>query len=106
MSKEELIEKYGEKIKSSEWSLGGQCWNYNGDSWGESGEEPCDFDKLDEVLEEVVPSITYLQFKKVYNVCVKIEEYTDRDYYSCLEKAYYVCDTEELYDKLEELGLL
>lgn len=106
MSKEEFIKKYGETIESDRWSLGGEQWGYSGDRYNVSGEEPCNFDKLDEVLEELVPNITYLQYKKVYNACVETKEYTDRDYYSCLEKAYYVCDAEQLYDKLEELGLL
>ena len=90
---------------SQSWSLGGVGHSWTGESYPISGSEPCDFDEFDGFLEKICPTITFLQYKKIYKACVEVEEFDDSDYYSRCTSARYVCDLEKLYNMLTDMGL-
>lgn len=92
-------------LESDTWSLGGEIWGWDGSKHSASAEPPLNFDAFDELLEKVCPTITFLQYKKLYNACVTMEEKTNSDYYSRIEVAYWRCDLEKLWDMLEEMGI-
>lgn len=65
----------------------------------EEDKKPVDFIELDEILEEYVPDITYLKYKRLMRECVTTEEFDESDYYSgSVYKMRYVCDLEKLYN--------
>ncbi len=90
---------------SQSWSLGGMGHSWTGESYPISGSEPCDFDEFDNFLEQICPTITFLQYKKIYKNCVEIEEFDDSDYYSRCTSVRHVCDLEKLYNMLTEMEL-
>lgn len=65
---------------------------------------PSDFIELDEILEESVPNITYLQYKRLKRECVTVENFDESDYYcGTTYKARYVCDLEKLYEFIKHM---
>ena len=96
------------ELRSDTWCLGGS-W---GDCWGNSGkvsadEQPKEFKEFDDLLMEVCPNITFLQYKKIYNSLVSIESGCENDYYGgSTENAYYKCNLKDLYNMLIEMGLI
>ena len=92
-------------LHSCRWSLGGECWGWDGSRHPLSADEPCNFDEFDELLEKICPTITFLQYKKLYKNCVTLEERDNSDYYSRCTEAYWRCDLEKLWDMLEEMGI-
>lgn len=93
-------------LKSSTWSLGGMGHGWDGSSYTISAEEPCEFTELDDMLEEICPTITYLHYKKMFSKCVTMDTQSSSDYYSSTEEAFYKCDIKELYDILTEFGYI
>jgi len=95
-------------LKGSSWSLGGS-WN---DCWGNTGSispetPPEGMSELDDLLEKVSPSITFLQYKKIMNECVSVHEYSDHDYYGgCTYHNQYQLNVSCLYNYLVDKGLL
>lgn len=92
---------------SESWSAGG-WW---GDCWGNEGtispDKPLNFKELDELFEKICPNITYLQYKKIQQECVEIDEYTEHDYYGGVEHLQrWKCDLEKLYEMLKEMKLV
>lgn len=92
-------------LDSSTWSLGGEAWGWDGGKHTISPDEPCNFDEFDELIEKICPTITFLQYKKLYKNCVRMEERDNSDYYSSTREAYWRCDLKELWDMLDEMGL-
>ena len=92
-------------LDSSTWCLGGEAWGWDGGKHIISAEQPCNFDAFDDLLEKICPTITFLQYKKLYNNCVVIEERSNSDYYSHTQEAFYRCDLEKLWNMLEEMGI-
>lgn len=96
------------KIRSKKWCTGGSygsCW-HNELSPVTPDDQP-EFDELDELLNEICPTITFLQYKKIMSNCVELEEYYESDYYGggCTYKRY-VCDIKKLYNMLQEFGYI
>ena len=94
------------KLRSMKWCTGGtygSCWSNTLSPV--SGEDPLEFEELDNLLEEIAPSITFLHYKKVRAQCVKTEESHERDYYGggC-SYLNWVCDLKQLYETLQSLG--
>lgn len=94
-------------LKSDSWSLGG-TW---GDCWGNRGsidaESPNEFVKFDELLSEICPGISFLQYKKIKNSCVSLNKESDNDYYGgSSSSANWCCNFEELYTTLKEMNLI
>lgn len=102
------IDTYANKtIVSDSWSNGGTSCNCWGDTYNISPEEPCEFDKFDKLLEDICPNINFLQYKKIRQKCVSIEEDSCGDYYGGTEYySRYVCDIQCLYDALLEMNLI
>lgn len=96
-------------VKSDTWSLGGtvgNCWNDNIHTVS-SDTQPITCKEFDSLLESACPHITFLQYKKLYNMCVNIESYTENDYYGgSVEYGYYYFDISTLFSELMELGLV
>jgi len=96
------------ELRSDTWCLGG-TW---GNCWGDSGqvgadEQPTEFKEFDELLLDICPNITFLQYKALYGATVTIETEEEHDYYGgSVENAYYKCDLKELYDKMVQMGLI
>lgn len=93
------------KMYSMSWCTGG-CYN---DCWGGSSpamvEEPYEFTELDELLEQIAPTLTYLQYKRIRNECVSTHTYGNRDYYGGgTTHCQWVCDLEKLYEILHNYG--
>lgn len=84
-------------LTSDSWSLGGRGGNCYGDRWDITVENPCEFKELDELLEKIKPSITFLEYRKLERECVTIEEYDSGDYYSSSTSARWKCDLEILF---------
>lgn len=96
-----------EYIRSEKWSLGGSWRNCWGNSGSVSSETPVEFIVLDNLLTEICPNVSFLQYKKIYNECVETDESSEGDYYGGnVYYAYYKCDVEKLYDKLVEMNLI
>lgn len=96
------------ELRSDTWCLGG-TW---GDCWGNSGQvsadaQPTVFEEFDDLLTELCPNITLLQYKKLYNSLVSIETEEEHDYYGgSTKKAYYKCNLDDLYNMMIEMGLI
>lgn len=97
-------EKY---MYSDSWSLGGtwgDCWGHEGTIESERQPEFVEFDKL---LEEICSSITFLQYKNIYNSCVDTVESSHGDYYGgCETTCRYRCNLETLFNLLKEKDLI
>lgn len=89
-----------------EWSLGGECFNYSGDSWTEGPEEEAEFTILENFLEQVAPKISFLEFKRIQRECVTQEEKGSCDYYSNVRYAYWRADLLAMYPLLKEMGYI
>jgi hypothetical protein len=96
-------------VKSDTWSLGGtsgNCWDST--LHNVSGEAPLtSFVEFDTLLETVCPSITFLQYKKIYNNCVTTDTSSESDYYGgSTSSAFYQYEVEKLYNELSDLNLV
>lgn len=94
-------------LKSESWSGGGTWGNCWGNSGNISAESPLEFEEFDKFLEDVCPNITFLEYKNIKNVCCKMEEETECDYYGGSETRYHwECDLDKLKEELIKRGLL
>src|ERR1017187_5281358 len=68
-----------------QWSTGGKeggnCWNNDEPQHYTSDNSPEDLQILDSVLEKICPTITFLQYKNLYNTVTKHDTYTESEYY-------------------------
>lgn len=96
------------KLTSASWSLGGTCGNCWDDHLSPiTPDKTPEFTEFDELLEKICPNITFMQYKKLYKNCVTTNEESVSDYYGgCEYRANYVCDLQQLYYDLEEMGLV
>lgn len=98
----------GNIMTSDDWSGGGT----SGNCWDDElhtiyPDDPPAFRKFDEFIEEICPSITFMQYKKLYNECVTTASRACGDYYGgCEIRNYYECDMEKLYEMMEEMKLI
>lgn len=110
MSKEEFILK----INDGRSIIVNDCWSQGGtwrDCWGNGGtispEEPYEFEKFDEILEKICPNINYINYKKIKRACVRMDTFEYGDYYGgCDNRARWELNLEDLYEKLDYLGLI
>lgn len=92
----------------SEYWCGGGTW---GNCWGDSGTVSSDptpeFKYFDDMLTEICPSISFMQYKKLYNECVSIHSEHESDYYGGSTINYcYKLDLKQMYNMLNEMGLI
>lgn len=103
-------DKYNLKdiIKSQKWSLGGD-WR---DCWGGGGTisaspQPATFDEFDKLIEFICPHINFMKYKKLFSEVVRTNSSNEGDYYGgCENFANFECDTENLYNALNNMGLI
>lgn len=99
---------YNKILKSETWCLGG-TW---GDCWGASGTvsptpQPNSFAEFDDLLLKISPSMSFLQYKKLYNETVTVESTFESSYYGGgAHYGHYQCDLLKLYEMLIELDLI
>lgn len=99
--------KHEETMSSESWTMGGSCCNYLGNSWTMESEEPVEFTQYDDLLLKICPNITYLQYKKLYGECVKMDTWNESDYYGgSVTYGCWTCDLKKLYEGLKKLNLL
>lgn len=98
---------WNEYYYSDSWSRGGtwgDCWGRHGDIEPDEKPEFTDFYKL---LEDVCPNISFLQYKRIFNECVEIEDFNESDYYGGTEyKSRYKLDVRKCYEMLRERNLI
>jgi hypothetical protein len=96
------------KIRSSRWCAGGTCGScfHEGLSQITADERP-EFYELDDLLEEICPTITFIHYKKLIKECVEIESNYERDFYGggCTYNNW-VCDLKLLYATLKDLDYI
>ena len=94
-------------MKSEEWTLGGTTRDWNGNTVEFLKEQTPDFVEFDELIEQVCPNISFIQYKNVYRKCVTQKTRTEHDYYGgSEERAWWECDMKTLYKTLLEKGLI
>ena len=98
-----------QELRSDIWCLGGTCGNCWNDKLSYIGadDQPAEFKEFDDLLTELCPNITLLQYKKLYNSLVSIEIEEEYDYYGgSTENAYYKCNLKDLYNMMIEMNLI
>jgi len=92
-------------VKGESWSLGGSwsdCWGNQGTV--SPGSRPDGMAELDTLLEKVAPNISFLQYKRITNECVSINDFSEGDYYGgSVYYNQYVLDIKNLFYILKEL---
>lgn len=91
---------------------GGSCWSssnpepYTRPEGYEEVKE--DFEKVfDAILCEVCPSISFLQYKNIYNKCVETSSSTNYEYYGNSTNYHIIyCKVKDFYDTLIGFNLL
>jgi len=85
---------------------GGSCWGNDG-HYAVEGESEPEFTDLDNILNEICPNITYLQYKKLISKVIKEDSYTENEYYgNSSTYSYKTVLLKDLYEALKELDLL
>jgi hypothetical protein len=86
---------------------GGNCWG-DDNHYAVEGESEPEFTDLDNILNEICPNITYLQYKKLISKVIKEEDsYTQIEYYgNSTIYSYKTILLKDLYDALKELNIL
>lgn len=96
------------RLTSESWSLGGtygNCWDDHLSTI--TPDETPEFTEFDELVENICPNITFMQYKKLYKNCVTTEKESFSDYYGgCEYRENYVCNLEQFYYILEEMGIV
>jgi len=89
---------------------GGNCWN-EGDHYPISGEKEPPFTELDNILEQVCPKITYLEYRKL--LCgltpelIEYDSHTVGEYYgNYTTYGYKKVVLRRLWERLKGLGLV
>jgi len=93
-----------------EWDTGG----YNGGScWGgvaegySSGKPAAEFKEFDQILEHFVPTLSFLQYKNLYNTVISYGSYTVSEYYgNSTNYSYKEIELKKLYEYMKEKGWL
>ncbi len=88
-------------VSSESWEISGvynSCWGHVRDV---EEEEPNDFHELDELMRNVYPNMTFLQYKKLDHA-LDHADIDIGDYYSSVTGRVHTCDIKLLYDILIE----
>lgn len=95
-------------LKSCDWVTDGAIGNYMLDSLTPiEGSSPLAFVEFDNLLENLCPSITFLQYRRVRAKCVTIKENREHDYYGgYVDRSHWECDLEKLYNALLEENVI
>tara|TARA_R110000851_G_scaffold47424_1_gene115138 strand:- start:79430 stop:80275 length:846 start_codon:yes stop_codon:yes gene_type:complete len=107
-SKHNITLNEGGEVQGESWCTGG-TWN---DCWENTGNVPSDpspegMSVLDDLLETICPSVSFLQYKRIMNDCVYVEDFSDGDYYGgTTYHNKYVLRMGALYNYLVEAKLI
>ena len=95
-------------LVSETWSNGGtagSCWSST--LANISPDTPKDFVEFDEMLANVCPNISFVQYKILYNTCHEVVTYREHDYYGgCESYSYHICDLQKLWGKMKEMQIV
>lgn len=95
------------ELYSEKWTTGGEYRSFDGCRFPVSPDEvPSAFRELDELLEKICPSLSYLEYKKIISDSVSTKETEEHDYYSCTIQQCFVCNLEILYEDLYQFGYI
>lgn len=97
-------------LKSDSWSTGGS----HGNCWDDSiiyydGDEPLvNFEQFDNLITTIDPTISFLTYKRLYELSCSMGDIHEHDYYggSGSHYAYHQCNVEVLYNELVSIGIL
>lgn len=99
----------GDSIEVS-WCIGGMT---GGSCWGGAvdtpvrAEPPCELDALTNILMEVAPGMSFLQYKKIEQLIETGTRGGGGDYYgNYTDYAYKRLDIRKLYEALDSMGVL
>lgn len=109
---EKISKKYNPSYDHKRTFISSESWNGGGESWGwddspstYSDPDPQkEFVKLDELLAEICPNISFLIYKKLFRECAEIKDTGKSDYYSNIHSFRWECDLYKLYSFLTDLG--
>lgn len=92
---------------SDTWSGGGSWANCWGNSGTISAENTPEFAMFDDMLTQICPNITFLQYKKLYAETVSTHREEEYDYYGGSETKFnYECDLDKMCDMLTTMYLI
>lgn len=101
----------GEKITKPrlfvEWSTGGvsggSCWDNSNPQPYTNNDKPKELQILDAILENICPSISFLQYKNLVNSLIKYDSRTESEYYgNSTDYTSQMVVLRELYNYLKE----
>lgn len=101
----------GKYLTSDYWTTGGSRSDLDGNSYPIDGDDPLEFEELDNLIEKICPNITFMQYKhmmrdlKSANI-VTIEDGSEGDYYGTWSTAWWSCDLEKFYNYLNEHNMI
>lgn len=95
-------------LVSDSWSGGGTCGSCWSDELSIVESDPVpEFIEFDNMLAEICPSISFLQYKRLCRTCVTTESRQESDYYGgCETRMWHQCDLKKLYNELVEMRLI
>ena len=94
-------------LKSNEWSAGGNWCSYDGRGGAIDAEPQPDFDELDTILQNICPSISWLNYKYIMKHFVEVKETLENDYYGGTEyKRHYKCKFYDMMTWLKDNNLV
>lgn len=108
-TEEELSEN---KIVSDRWITGGlgggSCWDEGEDRhYSIKADTPLEFNRFDELLEKLVPDLSFFKYKRLKSKCVELKSDCDDDYYgNYTNHAFWECNLKTLYDELTLMKLI
>ena len=90
------------------WTLGGTAGNYTGNVYTVNAElEPDEPKEFDQILENICPNLTFMQYKAISREVMQRREVRHSDYYGGSttegDKGFYIKD---LFEALDKRGLL
>lgn len=110
---EEVCDEYDDEeekkryLYSEQWLVRGTERYYVNSDWDSAyikldGEEAImEFKEFDEVIEQLCPSLTFIEYKELLKVCVDIDEFDKDDYYTYATYKRWRCDLNKLEEYLK-----
>lgn len=109
----EVVNEYSEDADSKryfyskEWLVRGTQRYYINDNWDseyiklDTEEAIMEFKEFDTLLEQICPTLTFIEYKELTKACVDIEEFDKDDYYTYATYKRWRCDLQILEEYLK-----
>lgn len=98
----------GGYLKSESWVISGESKSYDGEwnhLWSAMGsDEVPEFEELYIFLEEICPTLTFLDSRRIFKDFVSVRTYEDNDYYSHTTNGQYICNINKTLEYLTQKG--